>query len=384
MSKTAVTSVSSADFMSAKGPVRYRMINDYLFRAVFQSNLKALTGLLCSLLHFTPDQITSVTVTNPIELGKSLEDKTFVLDIAVLLNNKAAINLEMQVVNLHNWPERSLSYLCRSFDQLAKGSEYLDVKPVTQICFLDFTLFPEYPEFYATYRLLNIKNHNLYSDKFTLSVVDLNQIGAATEEDKRNHLDEWAALFKATEWEEIKMLTQQSEYLQEAAQSMYQLSADEKIRQQCEAREENERIERYMKKLRERLEEGQEKVEEEQKRIKKEQERIDGERKRIEEEQKKAEEERKRGKEEQRALEERRKTLEKEEKALAERQKALEKAKSAAEEARSEAEEARSEAEEARSEAEEARAAAEFEKRRADDAEAEIIRLRRELEALKK
>lgn len=282
MTENTNASASAADFRSAKGPVRYRMTNDYLFRAVFQSNPKALTGLLCSLLHLAPEQVTSVTVTNPIELGKSLEDKTFILDIAVLLNDRSAIHLEMQVVNLRNWPERSLSYLCRSFDQLAKGSKYLNLKPITQICFLDFTLFPEYPEFYATYRLLNIKNYNLYSDKLTLSVVDLKQIHAATEEDKRNHLDEWAALFKATEWEEIQMLTQQSEYLQEAAQSMYQLSAEEKIRQQCEAREENERIEYYMEKLREQLEEERRAVEAEKEEIKKEKEEIKKDKEEIE------------------------------------------------------------------------------------------------------
>lgn len=149
--------------------------------------------------------------------------------------------------------ERSLSYLCRSFDQLVRGAEYIDVKPVAQICFLKFTLFPAYPEFYATYRLLNVKNHNLYSDKFTLSVVDLTQIDAATREDKENMLDYWAALFQATEREEIQMLAQENEYLQEAAQSMYRLSAEERIRQQCEAREENGRLERSMEKLAKKL-----------------------------------------------------------------------------------------------------------------------------------
>ena len=33
-----------------RGAVRYRMTNDYMFRAVFQKNPKALKGLLCALL----------------------------------------------------------------------------------------------------------------------------------------------------------------------------------------------------------------------------------------------------------------------------------------------------------------------------------------------
>ena len=32
----------------------------------------------------------------------------------------------MQVDNEHNWTERSLSYLCRTFDQLYQGQPYED------------------------------------------------------------------------------------------------------------------------------------------------------------------------------------------------------------------------------------------------------------------
>lgn len=55
----------------------------------------------------------AMLVINPIEPGASIGDKDFVLDIKVLLDDRAIINLELQVINQHNWPERSLSYLCR-------------------------------------------------------------------------------------------------------------------------------------------------------------------------------------------------------------------------------------------------------------------------------
>lgn len=128
------------------------------------------------------------------------------LDIELILNNLTIINLEMQVINEHNWPERSLTYLCRSFDNLNAGEAYQNVKPAIQIGFLDFTLFPDHPEFFATYNFLNVKNYSLYSDKIQLSVLDLTCIHLATEEDKFYQIDYWASLFKATTWEEIKML----------------------------------------------------------------------------------------------------------------------------------------------------------------------------------
>ncbi|MBD5457607.1 MAG: Rpn family recombination-promoting nuclease/putative transposase [Lachnospiraceae bacterium] len=226
---------------TAAGPLAIPMTNDYLFRSLLQSNNKVLKGLICSLLHLDANNIHSADILNPIELGKSVDDKTFILDIKVLFNDRTIVHLEMQVVNQHNWPDRSLSYLCRSFDQLTRGKAYQTIKPVIQIGILDFTLFPEHPEFYSTYQLLNVKNYTKYSDKLRLSVLDLTQIELAVEEDRLHQLDYWAALFKTATWEDLKMLAENNSYIAEAASTIYELSQDEKIRLQCEAREDHYR-----------------------------------------------------------------------------------------------------------------------------------------------
>ena len=236
-----------ASFMEATGVIQYNMTNDYMFRYILQKNKKVLKGLICSLLHLEPEQIKSVEVTNPIDLSEDINGKDFILDINVLLNDDTQINLEMQVENKHNWTDRSLAYLCRSFDQLYQGQKYEEALPVIHIGFLDYTLFPDTPEFYATNMLMNVKNHRIYNDKFRLSVVDLTQIKLATEEDKAYEIDHWARLFKAKTWEDIKMLAEKNEYLQEAAQSVYMANAEEIIRQKCLAREEAERHERTLK-----------------------------------------------------------------------------------------------------------------------------------------
>lgn len=224
-------------YLQATGKIPYSLTNDYLFRALLQKNNRVLKHLICALLHLRPEEVDTVTIENPIVLGEALDNKTFILDVKVSLDNHAIINLEMQIVNYLNWPERSLSYLCRSFDQLMQGDEYTKIKPVIHIGFLDFTLFPEHPEFYATYKMLNIKNHHVYTDKFALSVVDLNQIELATEEDHQWKIDYWAALFKATTWEETRMLAEKNPILEDAVVTMYEMSAEDAIREQCQARE---------------------------------------------------------------------------------------------------------------------------------------------------
>lgn len=231
---------------NATGKLTFQLTNDYLFRATLQHSNEALKGLICALLHLKAENVISVLITNPIELGKSIDNKDYFLDIRVLLNNNITVNIEMQILNRGNWPERSLQYLCRTFDQLSHGQNYNESRPVIQISILDFTLFPEVPEFYATYMFMNVKNQKIYTDKVRLSVLDLKQIGLATDEDKSYQIDYWARLFKATTWEEIKMLAKDNKALKQAAESAYILSADEMVRLQCQAREDYYRDQRFV------------------------------------------------------------------------------------------------------------------------------------------
>lgn len=209
-----------------------------MFRSLCQKNNKALKGLISALLHIPPEQIHSVVITNPIVVGEACSDKEFRLDVRVELNGNTIVNIEMQVANLHDWPERSISYLCRIFNNLSHGDQYINVKPAVHISILDFTLFPKSPSFYSRNKLMDEKNYHIYSDKFALNVLDLKQIALATDEDKKWKLDHWARLFKATTWEEIKMIAMDNEYLQEASNTLYDLNADFNVREHCRNREE--------------------------------------------------------------------------------------------------------------------------------------------------
>ena len=233
-----------ASLQDATGTLEYRLTNDCMFHVVFQKNPKALLGLCASLLHMHPEEIRSVEVLNPLEFKKMPTDKAFVLDLKVMLNDNRILNFEVQVIDEKDWPERSLTYTCRAFDQLKRGESYLDVKPVRHIGFLDYDLKNFTPEFYSTYQLLNVKNHEIYSSKFALSVVNLNQIELATAEDRKYGIDHWARLFKATTWEAIKKMAQENEYISSAAETMFESSQDESMRIFMEGVEEANRIRR--------------------------------------------------------------------------------------------------------------------------------------------
>ena len=230
----------------ATGEIKYNMTNDYMFRALFQQNTIALKGLLSSLLHMPPEDILSVEIMNPIVIGETINDKEFRLDIKAVLNHYQQINLEMQVVNRHDWPERSIGYLSRMYNSLQKGDQYINVKPAIHIGILNFSPFDGEPIFYSRNMLMDMNKRRIYSDKFQVNVLELKQVELATEEDKKWNLDFWAKLFKARTWEELKMIAKDNEYFTEASNTLCDLYADFNVRERCRDREDYELEQKYL------------------------------------------------------------------------------------------------------------------------------------------
>ena len=246
--ETVKLSEAAEALKKATGTILYTFLNDYMFRVILQKHKNVLRSVVCACLKLKAEEVQDIVVQNPIELGEAIDDKTFIWDIHVLLNNNMIINLEMQVLDLKDWPERSLSYLARSYDNVVKGDEYINVKPVYHIGFLNYTLFPEYPEFFAKYRMMNIKNHNVYTTKFNLYVVDLTQTKLATQEDVDTGLVYWTQVFKAKTWEELRQMAERNQELQEATEALYVYNQDEIVKEQCRARQDYYNHERGMQK----------------------------------------------------------------------------------------------------------------------------------------
>lgn len=224
-----------------KGKLPYTLRNDYLFKVVLESDEDILRSLLCSLLFLKKDDILSVRVTNPILPGEAIDFKTVILDIRLILNDKSVLNLEMQNLDKGDWPERSLVYLCRTFDHVKRGeASYRNVMPAHHISILDFTLPHLSGEFYSRFYMMNPKTYEIYSDKLCLSVLNLRQRELATEEEKRYGLDRWARAFLADTWEEFQMLAKENADFKRVADSVYNVLAEEGQREACRRYEERQ------------------------------------------------------------------------------------------------------------------------------------------------
>ena len=228
---------------SHRGQLDYTLLNDFLSKYSFQKDLYALRGLLAALLEIDIENITDITILNPIEPGNDITEKECILDIKLELNHSSIINIEIQSRYQDFWPERSITYLCRNFNHLKPGQGYISIRPCVQIGILANDLFkpddPRYTQdFYSVYRLLNVNNHREYSSKFEIRVLSLNQLEHASLEEKRNpnSLYNWARLFRASTWEELKMIAQDNPMMHSFVGTVMQLTAEEKVAQACEMR----------------------------------------------------------------------------------------------------------------------------------------------------
>ena len=217
--------------------VRYKFTNDYMFRAVLQTCEEALCGLLSALLDIPESEIVSCTICNPIILGDAIDEKTCIMDVRLLLNGNRQINLEMQIGHIQNWTDRSLYYLCRMFTDLRQGDNYTQTKYSIHIGILSEAPIPEDAAFYNRYALLNLDSHYKFSDKLNICVLDLSRLDQVPEEERDTPLYRWARVFQASTWEELLDMAEESDAIKKAVVTLHQLTAEEKIKLQCEARE---------------------------------------------------------------------------------------------------------------------------------------------------
>ena len=93
---------------------------------------------------------------------------------------------------------------------------------------------------------MDINTQRIYSDKFTIFVLGLSKADLATQDDCFWGINKWAKLFKATTWEELKMIADKNEYLTETSNTLCDLHADRNVKERCLDRiEYNLRMKRY-------------------------------------------------------------------------------------------------------------------------------------------
>ena len=119
------------------------------------------------------------------------------------------VTLELQIQRQSFWPERSLLYWARCFNELESGKPYDSLRESCHIGILAFTLFPEEAEFYSEYRIQNCRTQRQYTDKFCICILDLTKMEMADENTQKDIL-QWARMIKAESREKMDAIAEGS------------------------------------------------------------------------------------------------------------------------------------------------------------------------------
>jgi predicted transposase/invertase (TIGR01784 family) len=181
----------------------YPFTNDILFKMLFVKYPDLLKQLVSELLAIPYESILRFDITNPEIPPESMGDKFCRLDINMVVDDRR-VDLEIQVRDEDDYPERSLFYWAREYSSaLGEGYDYQELPRVVVISILDFRLF-SCENYHSEYQALEVTSHQPLTDRMSLHYFELPKLPNAISREERLKL--WLALFKVKTEEELKKI----------------------------------------------------------------------------------------------------------------------------------------------------------------------------------
>jgi predicted transposase/invertase (TIGR01784 family) len=198
-------------------------------KMLFCKNPELLKTLVAELLQIRLDSIEEFVITNPEMPPESVGSKFCRLDINMTIDGKR-VNLEIQVENEGNFPERTLFHWARMYaGALPSGHTYSQLPQTICISILNFKLF-NCQEFHSEFRPLEVTRHILLSDKMILHFFELKKLPESLS--AANLMELWLTLFKAETEEELAKIKELGvPVMNQAIDAYYSTTATEEFRE---------------------------------------------------------------------------------------------------------------------------------------------------------
>ena len=185
------------------GKLKHTLTNDVLFKLLFVRNPELLPNLVATLLGIEPESIEELEITNSEMLPEVKGGKLCRLDINMRVDGRI-VNLEVQVKDEGNYPERSLHNWARLYSgALNAGQKYQELPRTIVVSIVEFSLF-DCAEFHSEFRPLEVTRGTLLTDKMCLHYFELNKLPKTDDAD--DMLGLWLSLFKAKTETELKII----------------------------------------------------------------------------------------------------------------------------------------------------------------------------------
>ncbi|MDR2295577.1 MAG: Rpn family recombination-promoting nuclease/putative transposase, partial [Clostridiales Family XIII bacterium] len=183
--------------------LKYKFTHDTLFKMLFVKYPELLKRLVAAALGIAAGSIAEFVITNPEIPPEALDDKFCRLDINMTLDG-TRVNLEVQVENEGDFPERSLYHWARAYSAaLRSGSAYSKLPRVIIISILDETVF-DCAEYHSEFLPLEVRRHTPLTDKMLLHYFEVRKL--PEDMDDTDELQLLLSLFRAKTEEELSRL----------------------------------------------------------------------------------------------------------------------------------------------------------------------------------
>ena len=210
--------------------LKYRLTNDLLFKMLFVKYPELSKRLVAELLGIKYDDIEQFSITNPEMPPETIGDKFCRLDINMIVNGQR-VDLEIQVENEGNYPERSLFIWAKEFSTAIKeGDNFSELPKTIIISILGFNHFKDTTEFHSEFGALEVKRHTPLSNKFCLHFFELKKLPPLAGTDCGKEL--WLSLFNAKTEEDLKKIEAlEASYMSEALQAYRHVAASDEFKE---------------------------------------------------------------------------------------------------------------------------------------------------------
>jgi predicted transposase/invertase (TIGR01784 family) len=183
--------------------LQYKFTRDTVFKMLFVTHQGILKHFIAAVLGIAGEDITEFYITNDEIPPDSLGDKFCRLDINMVADG-VRINLEVQVLNEGDYPERSLYHWAREYSSaLSTGGSYAQLPRVVIISILDESIF-DCTAYHSEYRPLEVTRHTPLSDRMEMHYFEIRKLPGEVE--KGNELQLLLSLFRAKTEEDLQKL----------------------------------------------------------------------------------------------------------------------------------------------------------------------------------
>lgn len=195
-------------------------LNDFFFKNLMGSDKRSdLTLRFLNLIldRTKENEFKHIKFLNPNYNPLTNDGKLAILDIRASIDDETFVDLELQVSRQNYMAERSMFYLSRMYsEQMLRGEQYDELKPVIGINLLDFSLFKDETDWHNKASFSLEKSHKIITDCITLHFLELPKL-KISDIKKVKRLEAWGAYFAGKcNQEEMEVLTMTEPLLKKA------------------------------------------------------------------------------------------------------------------------------------------------------------------------